>query len=119
MFKYCIFFILLQVKVLELENMLQNERIRLGELRRKHYALAGVYDETDEAVKPTQKPGILKKPQLPQKPNIPPKGDYKVWCTTIVCRISEVLLSLPPCCCWICNSPSLLHAHFMADIFPI
>lgn len=67
-----------QVKVLELENMLQNERIRLGELRRKHYALAGVYDETDEAVKPMQKPGILKKPQLPQKPNIPPKGDYKI-----------------------------------------
>ncbi|XP_072271894.1 huntingtin-interacting protein 1-related protein [Pyxicephalus adspersus] len=67
-----------QVKVLELENMLQNERMRLGELRKKHYALAGVYDETDEAVKPAQKPGILKKPQLPQKPNIPPKSDYKI-----------------------------------------
>lgn len=67
-----------QVKVLELENMLQNERMRLGELRKKHYALAGVYDETDDVVKPAQKPGILKKPQLPQKPNIPPKGDYKI-----------------------------------------
>ncbi|XP_018412849.1 PREDICTED: huntingtin-interacting protein 1-related protein isoform X1 [Nanorana parkeri] len=67
-----------QVKVLELENMLQNERIRLGELRRKHYALAGAYDEADEAVKSAQKPGILKKPQLPQKPNIPPKGDHKI-----------------------------------------
>ncbi|KAM5192790.1 huntingtin-interacting protein 1-related protein [Mantella aurantiaca] len=67
-----------QVKVLELESMLQNERMRLGELRKKHYALAGVYDETDEAVKPAQKPGILKKPQLPQKPSIPPKGDYKI-----------------------------------------
>lgn len=67
-----------QVKVLELENMLQNERVRLGELRRKHYALAGVYDDTEEAVIPAQQPKILKKPQLPQKPNIPPKGDYKI-----------------------------------------
>ncbi|XP_068100310.1 huntingtin-interacting protein 1-related protein [Hyperolius riggenbachi] len=69
-----------QVKVLELETMLQNERMRLGELRKKHYAYAGVYNETDEVEKPApaQKPGILKKPQLPQKPNIPPKGDYKI-----------------------------------------
>ncbi|KAM4707564.1 huntingtin-interacting protein 1-related protein [Discoglossus pictus] len=69
-----------QVKVLELENMLQNERMRLGELRKKHYALAGVYDEIVEEVKPvpTQRPGILKKPQLAQKPNIPPKADLKI-----------------------------------------
>ncbi|KAM8960740.1 huntingtin-interacting protein 1-related protein [Pelodytes ibericus] len=69
-----------QVKVLELENMLQNERMRLGDLRRKHYALAGVYDEEPEVGKaaPIQKPGILKKPQLAQKPNIPPKADYKI-----------------------------------------
>ncbi|TSM28130.1 Huntingtin-interacting protein 1-related protein [Bagarius yarrelli] len=31
-----------QVKVLELENQLSNERQRLGELRKKHYELAGV-----------------------------------------------------------------------------
>lgn len=70
-----------QVKVLELESSLQNERMRLGELRKKHYALAGVFDETvEESVKPVppQKPGILKKPQLAQKPNIPPKTDHKI-----------------------------------------
>uniref|UniRef100_A0A4W5NMZ8 Huntingtin-interacting protein 1-related protein n=1 Tax=Hucho hucho TaxID=62062 RepID=A0A4W5NMZ8_9TELE len=31
-----------QVKVLELENQLGNERLRLGELRKKHYDIAGV-----------------------------------------------------------------------------
>uniref|UniRef100_A0A8C7DZJ0 Huntingtin interacting protein 1 related b n=1 Tax=Oncorhynchus kisutch TaxID=8019 RepID=A0A8C7DZJ0_ONCKI len=31
-----------QVKVLELENQLGNERLRLGELRKKHYNIAGV-----------------------------------------------------------------------------
>lgn len=31
-----------QVLVLELETRLQKERERLGELRKKHYALAGV-----------------------------------------------------------------------------
>uniref|UniRef100_A0AAX7VIV0 I/LWEQ domain-containing protein n=1 Tax=Astatotilapia calliptera TaxID=8154 RepID=A0AAX7VIV0_ASTCA len=30
-----------QVKVLELESMLDNERLRLGELRKKHYEIAG------------------------------------------------------------------------------
>uniref|UniRef100_A0A8C5P7G5 Huntingtin-interacting protein 1-related protein n=1 Tax=Leptobrachium leishanense TaxID=445787 RepID=A0A8C5P7G5_9ANUR len=68
-----------QVKVLELENMLQNERMRLGELRKKHYALAGVYEEVQEdKASPVQKPGILKKPQLAQKPNMLPKADYKL-----------------------------------------
>ncbi|XP_063310362.1 huntingtin-interacting protein 1-related protein [Pelobates fuscus] len=68
-----------QVKVLELENMLQNERMRLGELRKKHYTLAGVYEEVEEVkASPVQKPGILKKPQLAQKPNMLPKTDYKI-----------------------------------------
>ncbi|KAM4808518.1 huntingtin-interacting protein 1-related protein [Rhinophrynus dorsalis] len=68
-----------QVKVLELENMLQNERMRLGELRKKHYALAGVCEEEEEEKEvPVQRPGILKKPQLAQKPNIPPKSDNKI-----------------------------------------
>ncbi|XP_075033857.1 huntingtin-interacting protein 1-related protein [Mixophyes fleayi] len=69
-----------QVKVLELENSLQNERVRLGDLRKKHYALAGVYDDTDDIAKPlsAQKPGILKKPKLAQKPNVQPKADCKI-----------------------------------------
>ncbi|XP_063820633.1 huntingtin-interacting protein 1-related protein isoform X1 [Pseudophryne corroboree] len=69
-----------QVKVLELENMLQNERMRLGDLRKQHYSLAGGYEEANETEKPlsAQKPGILKKPKLAQKPNIPPKADCKI-----------------------------------------
>ncbi|XP_064424043.1 huntingtin-interacting protein 1-related protein [Latimeria chalumnae] len=68
-----------QVKVLELESKLGNERIRLGELRKKHYALAGVYEgmELEEEAKPTPaaKPSILRKPPLAQKPMIHPKQD--------------------------------------------
>ncbi|XP_027709290.1 huntingtin-interacting protein 1-related protein isoform X2 [Vombatus ursinus] len=37
-----------QVKVLELEKMLENERMRLGELRKRHYALAGVIGQPVE-----------------------------------------------------------------------
>uniref|UniRef100_A0A7N6AQG8 Huntingtin-interacting protein 1-related protein n=1 Tax=Anabas testudineus TaxID=64144 RepID=A0A7N6AQG8_ANATE len=76
-----------QVKVLELESQLENERLRLGELRKKHYDLAGVpLNEVSEgngetslqanpfslSPKPT-KPALMKKPALAQKPNIPPK----------------------------------------------
>uniref|UniRef100_A0A8C2Z1E0 Huntingtin interacting protein 1 related b n=1 Tax=Cyclopterus lumpus TaxID=8103 RepID=A0A8C2Z1E0_CYCLU len=53
-----------QVKVLELESHLGKERMRLGELRKKHYELAGI---------PSDKPVLLKKPALSQKPNMPPK----------------------------------------------
>lgn len=75
------------MKVLELESHLENERLRLGELRKKHYELAGVpleqvsegNGETSSLVhpgtmspKPT-KPALMKKPALAQKPNIPPK----------------------------------------------
>lgn len=38
----------LQVRVLELENDLQKERQRLGELRKKHYELAGVAEGWEE-----------------------------------------------------------------------
>uniref|UniRef100_A0A3Q1F2B6 Huntingtin-interacting protein 1-related protein n=1 Tax=Acanthochromis polyacanthus TaxID=80966 RepID=A0A3Q1F2B6_9TELE len=76
-----------QVKVLELESQLENERLRLGELRKKHYDLAGVpleqvsegNGETSSLVHPASmspkpsKPAIMKKPALAQKPNIPPK----------------------------------------------
>lgn len=61
----------LQVKVLELEKRLEGERVRLGELRKQHYALAGTYDtEEDGEAKPAPAPrrGILKKPPLAQKP---------------------------------------------------
>ncbi|XP_030392468.1 huntingtin-interacting protein 1 isoform X3 [Gopherus evgoodei] len=37
-----------QVRVLELENQLQKERQKLGELRKKHYKLAGVAEGWDE-----------------------------------------------------------------------
>ncbi|NWQ86097.1 HIP1R protein, partial [Burhinus bistriatus] len=60
-----------QVKVLELEKRLEGERVRLGELRKQHYALAGAYDATEDGeAKPAPAPrrGILKKPPLAQKP---------------------------------------------------
>uniref|UniRef100_H2YNT1 I/LWEQ domain-containing protein n=1 Tax=Ciona savignyi TaxID=51511 RepID=H2YNT1_CIOSA len=38
-----------QVKLLELEQALQQERVKLGSLRKKHYELAGVKDEDDES----------------------------------------------------------------------
>uniref|UniRef100_A0A3B5BIX3 Huntingtin interacting protein 1 related n=1 Tax=Stegastes partitus TaxID=144197 RepID=A0A3B5BIX3_9TELE len=77
-----------QVKVLELESQLENERLRLGELRKKHYEIAGVppepvsegNGETSSLVHPASmspkpsKPALLKKPTLAQKPNIPPKS---------------------------------------------
>uniref|UniRef100_A0A8C6QFB6 Huntingtin-interacting protein 1 n=1 Tax=Nannospalax galili TaxID=1026970 RepID=A0A8C6QFB6_NANGA len=37
-----------QVRVLELENDLQKERLKLGELRKKHYELAGVAEGWEE-----------------------------------------------------------------------
>ncbi|XP_077164615.1 huntingtin-interacting protein 1-related protein isoform X1 [Paroedura picta] len=59
-----------QVKVLELEKTLENERLRLGELRRQHYALAGLCEENADAGKPAvaRKPGSFKKPPVAQKP---------------------------------------------------
>ncbi|KAK3539179.1 hypothetical protein QTP86_028666 [Hemibagrus guttatus] len=77
-----------QVKVLELESMLENERIRLGELRKKHYEIAGVpleqLGQDDSALSPTfpsspkpSKPTLMKKPALAQKPNIPAKNMFR------------------------------------------
>ncbi|KAM4577288.1 huntingtin interacting protein 1 related b isoform 2-T2 [Odontesthes bonariensis] len=80
-----------QVKVLELESQLENERLRLGELRKKHYDVAGVPSvqipegngETHSLVHPVtmspkpSKPALMKKPALAQKPNIPPKALFK------------------------------------------
>lgn len=75
------------MKVLELESQLENERLRLGELRKKHYNLAGVpleqisegNGETSSLAHPVSmspkptKPVLMKKPALAQKPNIPSK----------------------------------------------
>ncbi|XP_007639854.1 huntingtin-interacting protein 1 isoform X3 [Cricetulus griseus] len=53
-----------QVRVLELENDLQKERQKLGELRKKHYELAGVaegWEEGTEASPPTAQEAIPEK----------------------------------------------------------
>ncbi|XP_038619237.1 huntingtin-interacting protein 1-related protein isoform X2 [Tachyglossus aculeatus] len=71
-----------QVKVLELEKRLESERMKLGELRKKHYALAGVLDQPqdEEPSRPAPSPrrSILKKPPLAQKPSVGPKPDYQL-----------------------------------------
>ncbi|XP_029618835.1 huntingtin interacting protein 1 related b isoform X3 [Salmo trutta] len=79
-----------QVKVLELENQLGNERLRLGELRKKHYDIAGVPAAdlsegnglaSSSASEPSSpkpsKPSIMRKPALAQKPNLPPKNMFR------------------------------------------
>ncbi|XP_076007005.1 huntingtin interacting protein 1 related b isoform X2 [Genypterus blacodes] len=80
-----------QVKVLELESQLDGERQRLGELRKKHYDLAGVpheqlSDGNEEASSPAHpasmspkpsKPAIMRKPALAQKPNLQPKNMFR------------------------------------------
>ncbi|KAM4577737.1 huntingtin interacting protein 1 related b [Fundulus diaphanus] len=83
-----------QVKVLELENHLENERLRLGELRKKHYDLAVVpleqaaeeNGDTPSLVQPARplsmspkpsKPPLGRKPTFSQKPNIPSKPSFK------------------------------------------
>ncbi|TSW08320.1 Huntingtin-interacting protein 1-related protein [Bagarius yarrelli] len=72
-----------QVKVLELESMLENERLRLGELRKKHYEIAGVsleqlgQDDTALTCPSSSnpfKPTLMKKPALAQKPKIATKN---------------------------------------------
>ncbi|XP_063050834.1 huntingtin interacting protein 1 related b [Engraulis encrasicolus] len=84
-----------QVKVLELESQLENERLRLGELRKKHYEHYGVPLDAAAAAgdnnglrapspnpvapsspKPS-KPALFKKPALASKPNVPPKAGFR------------------------------------------
>lgn len=71
-----------QVRVLELEKTLEAERVRLGELRRQHYAaLAGVVAAADEEEpsRPTAAPrSATKKPPLAQKPSVAPRPDQQV-----------------------------------------
>ncbi|KAI1881968.1 hypothetical protein AGOR_G00245650 [Albula goreensis] len=77
-----------QVKVLELETHLENERIRLGELRKKHYELAGVpldevtddngfHNTANPSPQKPAKPSLFKKPSLAQKPSLLPKNPFR------------------------------------------
>lgn len=72
----------LQVRVLELEKTLEVERVRLGELRKQHYMLAGAVGTpgADEPGRPSAAPrgGTSKKPPLAQKPSVAPRQDQQV-----------------------------------------
>ncbi|XP_054449880.1 huntingtin-interacting protein 1-related protein [Pteronotus mesoamericanus] len=70
-----------QVRVLELEKTLEAERVRLGELRKQHYVLAGgVGAPGEEPCQPSAAPhsGTSKKPPLAQKPSVIPRQDHQV-----------------------------------------
>lgn len=71
-----------QVRVLELEKTLEAERMRLGELRKQHYVLAGVMGtpSEEETNRPCTVPrsGATKKPPLAQKPTVAPRQDHQV-----------------------------------------
>lgn len=92
-----------QVKVLELEKRLEGERVRLGELRKQHYALAGgTYDAAEDGeAKPAPAPrrGILKKPPLAQKPGHgevrSPGGKYTGDGGVFKARVTDISL-FPP-----------------------
>ncbi|XP_023600811.1 huntingtin-interacting protein 1-related protein isoform X2 [Myotis lucifugus] len=71
-----------QVRVLELEKTLEAERVRLGELRKQHYALAvgvGTPGE-EEPGQPSSAPhsGTSRKPPLAQKPSVAPRQDHQL-----------------------------------------
>lgn len=72
----------LQVRVLELEKTLEAERMRLGELRKQHYVLAGASGSPGEeaASQPSAAPRSVttKKPPLAQKPSMAPRQDHQV-----------------------------------------
>ncbi|XP_076614166.1 huntingtin-interacting protein 1-related protein [Chaetodon auriga] len=57
-----------QVKVLQLENQLEQERVRLGELRKRHYELGGPGNIEDEAdsFPPPPPPTLLDTTSVPQ-----------------------------------------------------
>uniref|UniRef100_I3N1M7 Huntingtin-interacting protein 1-related protein n=2 Tax=Ictidomys tridecemlineatus TaxID=43179 RepID=I3N1M7_ICTTR len=72
----------IQVRVLELEKTLEVERMRLGELRKQHYVLAGVMGtpSEEETNQPSAAPrsGASKKPPLAQKPTVAPRQDHQL-----------------------------------------
>ncbi|KAI1233139.1 hypothetical protein IHE44_0006335, partial [Lamprotornis superbus] len=97
-----------QVKVLELEKRLEGERVRLGELRKQHYVLAGGCEDTPEdgEARPAPAPrrGILKKPPIAQKPGLgerAPAPHIDV-AFALLCLPTRGLLSARPA-----NSPKL------------
>ncbi|XP_077604077.1 huntingtin-interacting protein 1-related protein [Crocuta crocuta] len=71
-----------QVRVLELEKTLEAERVRLGELRKQHYVLAGGVGmpSEEEPSPPSAAPrsGTAKKPPLAQKPSVAPRQDQQL-----------------------------------------
>ncbi|XP_053784413.1 huntingtin-interacting protein 1-related protein [Desmodus rotundus] len=71
-----------QVRVLELEKTLEAERVRLGELRKQHYVLAGGVgtpsEEEPSQPSATPRSGTSKKPPLAQKPSVVPKQDHQL-----------------------------------------
>ncbi|XP_003812175.3 huntingtin-interacting protein 1-related protein isoform X2 [Pan paniscus] len=71
-----------QVRVLELEKTLEAERMRLGELRKQHYVLAGASGSPGEeaAIRPSTAPRSVttKKPPLAQKPSVAPRQDHQL-----------------------------------------
>lgn len=90
-----------QVKVLELEKRLEGERVRLGELRKQHYGLAGAYEAAEEGeAKPAPAPrrGILKKPPLAQKPSLGEVGSPGGKCTrwgAFTARVTDISFYSP------------------------
>lgn len=70
-----------QVRALELEKTLEVERVRLGELRRQHYLLAGAVGTPgeEEPSQPSATPRSgTKKPPLAQKPTVAPRQDHQL-----------------------------------------
>ncbi|XP_047554037.1 huntingtin-interacting protein 1-related protein isoform X1 [Lutra lutra] len=71
-----------QVRVLELEKTLEAERVRLGELRKQHYVLAGAVGtpSDQDPGRPSAAPrsGASKKPPLAQKPSVAPRQDHQL-----------------------------------------
>ncbi|RXM94104.1 Huntingtin-interacting protein 1 [Acipenser ruthenus] len=70
-----------QVRVLELENNLQKERQKLGELRKKHYELAGVAEGwEEEEVHQKVSSGRERAPGLKHSAHCAPGLQGALWC---------------------------------------
>ncbi|XP_058547366.1 huntingtin-interacting protein 1-related protein [Neofelis nebulosa] len=71
-----------QVRVLELEKTLEAERMRLGELRKQHYVLAGgvgtLSEEEPSRPSAAARGGTSRKPPLAQKPSVAARQDQQL-----------------------------------------
>lgn len=76
------------MKVLELESQLSSERQRLGELRKKHYELAGVpldqtvgrdFDDFVSILPPVMPEAPLPEPPKVEPPKIPPSKKNSIF----------------------------------------